>query len=302
MSTKGPRVLVIGRSGQLASELEALLAQRHWPAVVAGRPDLDLADASTIDRIFAAAKPDLVINAAAYTAVDKAESEPQQCFAINRDGPGHLATLAAKAAVPFIHVSTDMVFSDTRERAHREDDAVAPISVYGQAKYEGEAAVAAAGGAHLIARVSWVFGPSGDNFVRKLLQWAETRDTLKIVSDQRGRPTFAPALATALLDLGQRMLSGDAAARPGGLVHLAGASVMTRDAQAEMVMAASAARGGPTAAIEPVATAAFPTPARRPLNAVLDVALAWERYGIGFDPFEQDLEMMLDCVLGPRSR
>lgn len=296
--TDAPRILVVGRAGQLATDLAAACERASRTARFLGRPDLDLADAGSIERALNAVRPDAVINAAAYTAVDKAESERDLAFAVNATGPGHLAAVCARARVPLVHVSTDMVFPDRDDRAHREGDPVAPLSHYGVTKLEGERRVLDTSGGHLVVRVSWVFGPSGENFVTKLLDWARNRPELSIVGDQRGRPTYSPALAAALLDLADGMVAGGLAA-PCGILHLAGADVMTRDEQARRVMGASRARGGPHAAINPVPTSAFPTPARRALNAVLDVELARARYGIELGSFDRDLDETLDKIVGP---
>lgn len=296
--TARPRILVVGRAGQLATDLADICKRANRDAVFMGRPDIDLADTARIERALASARPDAVVNAAAFTAVDKAESERDRAFAVNATGPGDLAAACARARVPLIHVSTDMVFPDRSDRAHREDDATAPLSHYGATKLEGERRVMSGSGDNLVVRVSWVFGPSGDNFVKKLLDWARTRSELDIVADQRGRPTYSPALAAALVALADRMVAGGSSG-PRGVLHLAGADVMTRDEQARRVMAASRARGGPCATINPVPTSAFPTPARRALNAVLDVDRARTMYGISLGPFGSDLDETLDRLVGP---
>lgn len=265
-----------------------------------GRPDLDIADRQSVARQIAARKPDIVINASAYTNVDKAESEPDLCMAVNRDGPAHLAAACKAAAIPLVHVSTDMVFPDVPGCEFREDDPTGPLGVYGASKLEGEKRVAAECDRHLIARVSWVYGPSGDNFVKKVLTWAKARPELSIVCDQVGRPTYSPDLAEALLDLAGRMLGPAGGAVPQGLLHIAGGDALPRDEQARIVMAASAARGGPSARIVPVPTSQFPTPARRALNATLDVRRAAELHGIRLGKFRDDVERMLDQVIGPR--
>lgn len=296
------KLLVVGRSGQLAIALAGAATRRSIACETAGRPSLDIADAAAVARALATARPDAVINAAAYTDVDKAESEPERCSAVNRDGPGHLAAACRRAGLPLIHLSTDMVFPDTPGAAHREDDPTGPLGAYGLAKLEGERRVADAHVDALIVRVSWVFGPAGDNFVTKLLAWARARPELSIVADQRGRPTYAPDLAEALLGLALAMLEpgGTATSRPSGLLHIAGGDILARDEQARIVMAASAARGGPTARILPVPTAHFPTPARRALNAALDISRAAGRHGIRLGRFADDVERTLDVVLGPR--
>ena len=301
-SSPGP-LLIVGRQGQLATDLVEAGARLGTALVALGRPELDLADPTSIERAFARHEPSAVINAGAYTAVDRAESEPELAFAVNRDGPARLARLCRSAGVPLIHVSTDQVFDGEKPGGHKESDPARPLCTYGRSKLEGERAVAEAHPDALIVRVSWVFGPSGNNFVTRLLEWARTRESVTIVSDQRGRPTYSPALAEALLGLAEQMREDVARKREReirGILHLAGASVMTRYEQALAVMAASKARGGPALRVEPILTRDFPTPATRPLNAELDVSLAGERYGIRLRTFEEDLEATLDRLLGPR--
>lgn len=294
----GNKILVVGRQGQLATDLVAAGERMGARLIALGRPELDITDPDVIPRALDAHAPAAIINAAAYTAVDRAESEPELALALNRDGPSRLAKACASREIALIHVSTDQVFDGRKRGSYVETDPPNPLCVYGRSKLLGEEAVATESPEHLIVRVSWIFGPSGDNFVKKLLAWARERETLAIVSDQRGRPTYGPGLAEALLRLACAMTAGEGA-RPHGLVHLAGASVMARHEQALAVMAGSAARGGPVAAIRPVPTSDFPTPATRPLNAELDPTLAAERHGLRLAPFEVDLATTLDAIIGP---
>lgn len=291
----GP-ILVAGRAGQLASDLAA-----HAGVTALGRPDLDITEADAVHRVLDRVRPRAVINAAAYTAVDRAESEPDLAFALNRDGPANLARACAAQGIPLVHVSTDQVFDGAKAGAYGEDDEPNPLCVYGHSKLAGEKAVLASAADALVVRVSWVFGPSGDNFVTKVLAWARARERLSIVCDQRGRPTHSPSLARALIDLAGRMTAPGAEA-PSGLLHLAGASVMTRDIQARLILDASRQRGGPFAAVDPVPTREFPTPATRPLNAELDPSRAAARWGIQLNAFEDDLAETLDALIGPPLR
>lgn len=283
-----PPILVVGRKGQLATDLAGL------PGVVAlGRPDLGVTSEASVRAAVARIQPRAVVNAAAYTAVDRAESEPDAAFALNETGPRHLARACAAAGIPLVHVSTDQVFDGGKPGGYREEDAPNPLCLYGRSKLAGERAVAEAGGKSLTVRVSWVFGPSGDNFVKKVLAWASGQEEIRIVSDQRGRPTYSPALARTLLRLAHEMAEG----RPhGGVLHVAGASVTTRFEQARAILEASKARGGPHARVLPVLTRDFPTPATRPLNAELDVSRA-VAMGIRLAPFASDLRHTLDRIL-----
>lgn len=287
-----PVILVLGRAGQLASAL----ADRGGAAVVAaGRPDFDLTDLDAAARLLDRIRPAAIINAAAYTAVDRAENEPDLAFALNRDGPAALARACARARLPLIHVSTDNVFDGTLDRAYRESDVPRPINVYGASKHAGECAVLDALPSALVVRTSWIFGGRSESFVSRLLGWAEGRDQLTIVGDQWGRPTYAPALAEALLTLAQRLIDGSVS---GGLMHLAGGSVHSRAEQARMILDAASRRGRPATTVIPIASRDHPTAAERPLNAVLDCSLA-SREGIVLGPFRGDLEATLDRLLGP---
>jgi dTDP-4-dehydrorhamnose reductase len=285
-------ILVLGRSGQLAGAL----ADRGCGAVVtAGRPDFDLTEPGACERLLDRLRPAMVINAAAYTAVDRAESEPDLAFAVNRDGPAALAKTCARAGLPLIHVSTDSVFDGASDRAYRESDAPRPINVYGASKHAGECAVLEALPSALVVRTSWIFGARGESFVSRLLGWAEGRTQLTVVSDQLGRPTYAPDLAEALLALARRRLDGTVG---GGLMHLAGGSILSRAEQAQVILDAASRRGRGATTVVPIPSSAHPTAARRPLNGILDCSLA-NGYDIALGPFRDGLEATLDQLLGP---
>jgi dTDP-4-dehydrorhamnose reductase len=288
---KAPVILVLGRSGLLA---RALTDRGGGDIVTAGRPDFDMTQPDASARLLDRLRPAAVINAAAYTAVDRAESEPELAFALNRDAPAALARACARTGLPLIHVSTDSVFDGAQDRPYRESDAPRPINVYGASKHAGECAVLDALPSALVVRTSWIFGASGESFVSRLLVWAEGRDRLTIVGDQYGRPTYAPALAEALLTLARRLLNGAAS---GGLMHLAGESVLSRAEQARIILEAAGRHGRAATTVIPVPSSLRPTPARRPLNAVLDCSLAL-RQGLALGPFRNDLERTLDRLLG----
>lgn len=290
----GPTILVIGRSGQLAT---ALACTGNATIVTAGRPGFDFAAPDAPSWLLDQIRPAAVINAAAYTSVDRAESRPEPAFALNHRAPAALAQACARNRLPLIHVSTDCVFDGAKPGAYLETDEARPLNVYGRSKRAGEEAVLNALPSALVVRTSWIFGHTGENFVVRVLGWARRRSALTIVGDQRGRPTYAPALAAALLTLAQRMAARDPST-PAGLLHLAGASLLSRAEQAQMVLDASAARGGPWASVTPIPTSRHPTPARRPLNAALDCSLA-ARHGSVLGPFGPDLQATLDRLIGP---
>ena len=260
-------ILVFGRAGQLATDLQNAARGRDLALTALGRNDIDICDRDAILRAIDRFKPNALINAAAYTNVDGAESEGEAAFRLNETAPRAMAEAARDAALPFIHVSTDQVFDGTKKGAYSEVDVPNPINLYGRSKRAGEIAVANADPNALIVRVSWVWGPSGDNFVKKLLQWAAARDELSIVADQWGRPTYSPALADALLTLAAMADS----TRPKAILNYAGEDAMTRAEQARIVLSLSQSQGGPFAAVRDVPTSAFPTPAQRPLNAELAI-------------------------------
>lgn len=258
-------LLVLGRNGQLATELQRAAQEIGLACTALGRAEIDVCDVDQIIQAIERTKPSAMINASAYTNVDSAESEGELAFKLNETAPRAMARAAAQTKLPFIHVSTDQVFDGTKKGAYTEEDTPNPINLYGRSKLAGEIAVRAENPDALIVRVSWVWGPSGDNFVKKLLQWASTRDELTIVADQIGRPTYSPALANALIDLAAMPN------RPTGILNYAGSDVMSRADQARLVLEASRTHGGPYATVKDVPTSAFPTPAKRPLNAELDV-------------------------------
>lgn len=265
------RLLIAGWQGQLARALVEMAPGRPGvDAMAIGRPALDLVEPATITRAMTDFGPDVIINAAAYTAVDKAESEPDAAFALNRDGARRLAEAATKRGALIVHVSTDYVFDGMKTAPYVEDDPVGPVSVYGQSKLEGERAVAAANPRHLIVRTAWVHSAGGANFVRTMLRLAGERKTVRVVDDQIGSPTYAPHLAAAILELAARAAQLPAGDPMFGTYHAAGSGAVTWCGLAREVFRVSRERGGPAAEVEPITTAEYPTPARRPANSRLD--------------------------------
>ena len=279
-------ILVFGRTGQLATDLQLAATARGMDCTALGRAEIDVCDTTQILRAIDKVKPSALINAAAYTNVDGAEREREAAFRLNEAAPRAMAEAAQHAKLPFIHISTDQVFDGTKHGAYTEEDTPNPINLYGRSKLAGEIAVRESNPDALIVRVSWVWGPSGDNFVKKVLQWASTRDELSIVSDQFGRPTYSPALANALLDLAAMPN------RPKGILNYAGGDTMMRSEQARAVLEVSRVRGGPYAVVKDVLTSAFPTPAQRPLNAELAIDKA-KALGLPTPDFATGLR---DCI------
>lgn len=258
------QVLVIGRSGQVAQALLERGAAMDGVTVVArGRPDIDIADPASLARAIEDVAPDVVVNAAAYTAVDAAEDDEATAHSFNAEGPGALATLCAQRKLPFIHISTDYVFDGTLDRPYREDDPTGPMGAYGRTKLAGEEAVLASGANALILRTAWVYSPFGKNFVKTMLRVGAERDELKVVADQRGNPTSALDIADAILALAARRESWPAGAH---VYHMAGGGEATWHAFAEAIFA----EAGLSPKVLAITTADFPTPARRPANSRLD--------------------------------
>lgn len=300
-------ILVLGTSGQVGDAL----MRAAWPAgtTLAGlaRPALDMADPASIDRAMAEhapdLAPDLVVNATAYTAVDKAESEREAAFAVNRDGPARLAALCAARGVPLIHISTDYVFDGTKPAPYSEDDPVAPINAYGASKEAGEAAVRAAAPRHVILRTSWVYAAHGANFVKTMLRLGRERAELGVVADQTGAPTAAADIAAAIVAIAGRIGAARAEGRPDdvpwGTYHLTGAGETTWFGFAERIFQRLEREEGRRPALKPIATAAYPTPARRPVNSRLDCARLRAAFGIETPPWEDSLERVLDALFAP---
>jgi dTDP-4-dehydrorhamnose reductase len=232
------------------------------------RPELDLARPETIAPLFKSVRPDIVVSAAAYTAVDQAEDERDLAFAVNGAGAGEVARAAASVGAPVIHLSTDYVFDGLLDRPYREDDPTGPQGVYGASKLAGEEAVIAGNPEPVILRTAWVYSPFGKNFVKTMLRLAGDRDEIGVVSDQWGNPTSALDIADGVLHVIRR-LADERLPQRFGIFHLAGTGTTNWSGFAERVMTASAENGGPRAAIRPILTAEFPTKARRPANSRL---------------------------------
>ena len=269
--------LIIGAGGQVGREL-VLRAPDGVSAIPFSRAGLDVTDAEAVETAVARYRPAVVLNAAAYTAVDRAETEPGLAFAVNRDGAAYLAAACARHGAALLHLSTDYVFDGTNEAPYTEDDPASPLGVYGQSKWEGEEAVRAALGRHVIVRVAWVFGAHGANFVKTMARLAVDRDELRVVADQRGGPTPAGAIADALWSIARQIESGNEA---WGTVHYCGRPATTWHGLAEAAVAARRALG-PVACrrVLPIATADYPTPAARPANSVLACDRVRDRWGL----------------------
>ena len=260
-------ILVFGKSGQVAQELARAKLPQGWTLEFAGRERCDLLkdDPAVLIRSLA---PAAVINASAHTAVDKAESEPDAAFRLNRDAPAAMARACAEHGIPFVHLSTDYVFDGAKPTPYTETDPIAPLGVYGASKAEGEAAVREAGGAWTIFRTAWVFSPFGANFIKTMRRFAAERDTMSVVDDQWGRPTLAADIASICIEAIRRGLAGDTSLQ--GLFNLAGAEDAVWADIAERVFEDTLSRTGRRPTLARIPTSAYPTPAKRPANSRLD--------------------------------
>jgi dTDP-4-dehydrorhamnose reductase len=290
------RLAVTGQNGQVARSLVES-APPGVEIVTLARPDFDLARPDRLAEAIAAARADLVVNAAAYTAVDLAETEPELVHLLNAEGAGAVAAAAAQLRLPVIQLSTDYVFDGAADRPYREDDATAPLGAYGASKLAGERAVAEANQDHAILRTAWVYSPFGKNFVRTMLTLARGRDEISVVADQRGAPTSALDIADGVLAVAHNLLARPAARELRGMFHMTCAGEASWAQFAEAIFARSAALSGPTARVKPIAAADYRTPARRPTNSRLDCARLAERHGVRLPPWQDSLAPCVERLL-----
>lgn len=292
------RMFVTGREGQLARSLaERAAAIPGLSLEAVGRPGLDLERPGSIAAAVAAAAPDVVVNAAAYTAVDQAEDEPERALRINGGAAGEVAAAARRAGARIIQISTDYVFDGTGEGAYAESAPTCPLGVYGRSKLEGEKRAAEANPDHVILRTAWVYSPYGRNFVRTMLGAAAERDELNVVADQRGNPTAAGDIADGIFALIAAWRD-----RPrlglGGTYHLAGTGEASWFEFATAIFEEAARHGLPTAAVKPIGTADWPTRAARPANSVLDSGRFAADFGFRAPPWRQSTAAVVAELAG----
>lgn len=293
------RVLVAGREGQVARALLARLTPEGHAVTALEPPELDLTSRESIAAALAGTRPDLVVNAAAYTAVDRAEDQPDLAYAVNRDGAARLAEAAAARGAPFIHFSTDYVFDGRKGAPYTEGDAPSPLGVYGRSKEEGERAVLAANPRSVILRTAWVCSPDGANFVKTMLRLAAERDELRVVADQHGAPTFAADLADAVARIAPRLLAAPAGDPAFGLFHLSGHPHTTWHGFTAAILEEAAARGHRHPRLTAIATADYPTRATRPADGRLDCSRIARVHGITPPDWRASLARCLDVLVGP---
>ena len=284
------KILISGKTGQVAVELQKHLAGLG-ELIVLGRDVLDLSQPDQIRAQVRAHKPDLLIIAAAHTAVDQAENEPELAFAINASAPGVFAEEAAALGIPLIHYSTDYVFDGRKPAPYTEDDATNPLGVYGKSKLAGELAIAASGAQHLILRTSWVYSTHGKNFLLTMQRLLQERSELRVVADQIGAPTWAGTIAQSTRALIERWQSGDAAAW--GTYHLTASGETSWFGFTQAIAGHLTAQGKACATLEPIPASAYPTPAARPQNSRLDCSKLAREWGVTQPDWEAALS---ECV------
>jgi len=288
------RILLTGAAGQVGQEVVRQASAPGVEVVPTDVAELDITSLQAVEVAIARHRPQLVINAAAYTAVDRAESEDERAlvFAVNRDGPAHLAQSCAVHGIPLFHISTDYVYDGSGQTPWRESDPTGPLGAHSQSKLEGDSAVIAALPAHLILRVSWVFSAHGQNFVKTMLRLGKEREELRVVADQVGGPTSASDIAAALLDLARRY--HEQGTLPWGLYNFCGEPVTSWHGFAEEIFAQARQRTElKIRSVIPIATADYPTPARRPANSRLDTTLARTRLGLSIPDWRVSLNTVL---------
>jgi len=291
------KILVTGREGQVARSL----AERNpgHELIFTSRAELDLANPASMERAVANVRPDLILSVGAYTAVDRAESEPDLAMAVNGTAPGLIGAAAARIGARVIHLSTDYVFDGTLDRPWREDDPVAPLGVYGRTKLAGEEALARSGALYATVRTAWVYSPFGNNFVKTMLRLAAERDEVRVVCDQHGCPTSALDIADGLFAV-VKTWRNDPDCGAGEVFHLAASGETAWDGLARETFTASERLGGPSARVRSIPASEYPTPARRPANSRLDSTRFTATFGYRAPDWRFSLVSVVERLLGDR--
>ena len=289
------KILLTGANGQVGWELSNRSGQQGFEVLALDRSDLDITDPVSVKREVNRTGVSLVVNAAGYTAVDEAESEPELAFAANRDGPAHLASACEKVGIPLVHISTDYVFDGQKQESYLVTDPVSPVGVYGKSKAAGEGAVRERLPEHVILRTSWVYGVRGHNFVKTMLRLGQEREVVQVVADQYGCPTYAADLAETILRVAAQVLEGRQV--HWGTYHYCGKGVTSWYGFAEEIFRlASEYESLKVKRVEPISTAEYPTPAQRPVNSILDCSVLEKTFGIHPQPWAESLARMLDVL------
>lgn len=275
-------ILVTGKDGQVGRALQAIADQQNVTVFALNRANLDITDKNSVREAFAKYDPDIVINAAAYTAVDKAEEEQEAAYAVNKEGPSNLADACNQQNIPILHISTDFVFDGNKSGPYMETDDCNPLSIYGTSKWDGEMEVALKCSKHIILRTAWVFGGE-QNFVKTMQRLATTRNELSVVDDQRGGPTAANDIAECLLTIAKAVGAKDF--NSWGIYHYCGAPSLSWYEFAREIL-----KNDPKVTVKPIPTTSYPTPARRPANSVLECQKIKDVFGISQPDWHQALK------------
>ena len=286
-------VLITGAQGQVGKELSAIALEKGFNVIAASRAELDISQTQNVEQYMSQCQPDIVINAAAHTAVDKAEDELDLAFAINRDGAANLAIACSKLNIPLLHISTDYVFDGTNTASYNENDAVAPLGVYGESKWQGEEAIRQNLNHFIILRVAWVFGAQGNNFVKTMLRLGESRDELNVVADQFGGPSPAKDIAQTLITLVEKFQQNKTLAW--GTYHYCGKEKTTWYDFASEIFKQAFELGilNKQIKVNPITTAEYPTAAKRPENSMLDCSKLASTFGIEMPLWKDGLKQVL---------
>lgn len=290
------RILVTGRGGQLATGLEAALPAQGFEPFLVGQPEFEFDEPGTVAAAFAAARPDAVVNCAAWTAVDAAEDNEAAAFRANALGPAMVARHCAALGIPLIQISTDYVFDGRKGAPYTEDDAPNPLGAYGRTKLAGEWAALAGNPATAVLRTAWVFAPMGNNFVRTMLRVGAERPELRVVADQHGSPTAAPDLADAIVGVLARVRDTGWRDAYRGVFHAVAAGSTTWHAFAEAIFEAAAPFGGPRPKVHAIGTADYPTKAVRPADGRLDTSKLAATFGVRLPPWQSGLERVIGAL------
>lgn len=289
-------ILCIGRSGQVAQSLRERSDALGINLISTGRPDLDLSKPDSLDRALDRYSPTILVNAAAYTAVDDAETDRDAAFEVNANGVSALARLACDREIPLIHISTDYVFDGAKPEPYSENDQVNPLGVYGASKFAGEEEVRRLIPHHLILRTAWVYSPYGKNFVKTMLRLAESRDSVSVVSDQRGSPTSALDIADGILKICSKVSSRDGDI-PFGTYHLTGAGAATWAEFAEFIFKIREQSGYEPVDVNWISSSEYPTPVSRPQNSVLDSTKLKVAFGVSLPDWRSSSELVVKQLL-----
>jgi dTDP-4-dehydrorhamnose reductase len=287
--------LVTGRTGQIARSLSELKSPL-FEFVSVGRPTLDLTDRASLEATLANIEPIAVVNAAAYTAVDKAETEEAAAFAVNCEGAGAVAAVAGNRGIPIIHLSTDYVFAGDKAGSYVEADKPDPQSVYGRSKLAGEQAVAAANPAHVILRTAWVYSPFGSNFLKTMLRLAEDRDVVRVVGDQHGTPTYALDIAEGILAVLRQIAEDPAGSEWRGTYHMVAEGEATWAEFAEAIFAEAERAGRSHTGVEVISTDDYPTPAKRPANSRMATEAFRTQFGHQLPAWQTGVERCITAI------